>query len=98
MSSNSSIQNHSQCDYRVSRKYSKFHGSLIELVKALQQMEPAVGAVDEVEFVQRGNRAIRMYCKYRPFKVVVTEGRQRFVLLMEALPDAAITTSEGSQL
>ncbi|MGV9676457.1 hypothetical protein ACWDSJ_14365 [Nocardia sp. NPDC003482] len=76
---------HSTAEYRVMRKYAKLYGPLVELARAVQQLEPTGAAVDEVEFTPRNERGMRVAYKARPVRITICDGQQRFTLQLEDL-------------
>jgi len=70
---------------RVTRKYTKLHTPLMELVNALQNLEPIGTFVDEAEFMKNNEGGIRVTYKARPVQLTIVDGHRKFILRVEEL-------------
>lgn len=70
---------------RVMRKYAKLYISLMELVDALQNMEPGGTLVDEVTFTKKTDGSMKIAYKARPVQLIIDDGKQKFSLRVDEL-------------
>ena len=73
----------STAEARVMRKYSKLYVVLIELVDALQNMEPGGTLVDEATFTKKKDGGMRIAYKARPVQLVINDGQRKFSLRVD---------------
>lgn len=72
-------------EIRVIRKYHKVYPLIVELVDALQNLEPGGTLVDDAMFITKANGKIQMAYKARPVRMVIDDGRRKFTLRVDEL-------------
>ena len=69
---------------RVVAKYKKLYAPLVELVAALQNLEPGGTLVDGAKITQTKN-GVRVVYKARPVRLVVVADKRKFTLRIDEL-------------
>jgi hypothetical protein len=67
-------------ELRVINKYHKLHKPLIELVDALQNLEPGGTLVDDISLINDGNGKIRIAYVAKPIMLTIQESNRAFIL------------------
>lgn len=70
---------------RVVRKYNKLYTPLVELVSALQNLEPGGTLVDEAKITKTNEGTVRVAYKARPIRLVVVADKRKFTLRVDEL-------------
>ncbi len=68
---------------RVVHKYNKLYAPLVELVAALQNLEPGGTIVDEAEITKTDSGIVRVAYKARPIQLVVVANKRKFTLRVD---------------
>ena len=72
-------------EIRVIRKYHKLYVPLVELVDALQNLEPGGTLVDEATFTTKEDGHIQIAYKARPVQMVIVDGERKFRVRVDEL-------------
>jgi hypothetical protein len=65
---------------RVVRKYQKLYVPLIELIDALQNLEPGGTLVDDVVLSRKDKGSVHMEYVARPTMLTIVDGKRTFIL------------------
>lgn len=76
--------NKEQAEQKVLQKYAKLHTALMEVVDALQYLEPIGTFVDQAEFKKVAGKMSVQY-KARPVQLVIEDENKRFILRVEQI-------------
>lgn len=75
---------------KVVNKYHKLYKPLIELVDALQDLEPGGTLVDDVSIVRGEDKAVRIAYVAKPIMMTITDKNKTFILRVLA-PDRELS-------
>lgn len=67
---------------RLVKRYHKLYVPLVELVQALQDLEPGTMLIDSAEFTKT-DKNVRVEYKVKPVQLVIQDGGQKFTLSVE---------------
>lgn len=74
-------------EIRVMRKYDKAYMALIDLVDALQNLEPNGTLVDEAVFIKKKDGQTRIAYKALPIQLSIDDGQRKFTLRVDEVSE-----------
>jgi len=77
---------------RVVKKYHKIYVPLVELVQALQDLEPGSTLIDQAEFTQ-GDKNLHLEYTAKPVRLMINSENKKFTLIIEELNKDALSLS-----
>ncbi len=79
-----------RAESRVVAKYKKLYAPLIELVDALQDLEPGGTLVDDINIVKDSSDKVQVAYVAKPVMLTITDGNRIFILRVlpsDGIPD-----------